>query len=488
MKNPVAWAIAGSDSSGGAGITSDILTFNHLNVHGCAIISAVTAQNSQNVSSIHHIPAAYLCEQFNALKQSYQPAAIKIGMLGNHEVINVLKAFLESYSGEVVLDPVLSSSSGQHLFDSDSESYINNLIMLFPYIDLLTPNVPEAEKILKIKIQSHDDVVAAANKILTLGVNSVVIKAGHFENDINCKDYWTNGETSFWLSSPRQTHKNYRGSGCVFSSAVTASLALGYDMKDALVIAKMYINRGIRLAQHHTDEAAILHHASFPDALQDVPDVMDTLEQVSHEAFHSCGSQALGLYPVVDDANWLATLLPLGVNTIQLRIKNKNGMELENEIKQAIQLANQYNARLFINDYWELAIAHGAYGVHLGQEDLTNADIRKIHAAGLRLGISTHCFYEVARAHAYRPSYMACGPIYPTTSKIMPFHPQGISNLHYWRRLLNDYKLVAIGGINEENIMNVVDTNVDGIAMISAITHALNPQQKTQTLLNMMAG
>jgi rhodanese-related sulfurtransferase len=114
----------------------------------------------------------------------------------------------------------------------------------------------------------------------------------------------------------------------------------------------------------------------------------------------------------------------------------------------------------------------GAYGVHLGQEDLNDADVHKIHAAGLRLGISTHCYYEVARAHAYHPSYIAIGPVFKTDSKIMSFPPQGLDRLHYWRRLLPNYPLVAIGGINEMNMQDVLATGVDGVAMISAITKA----------------
>jgi hydroxymethylpyrimidine kinase/phosphomethylpyrimidine kinase/thiamine-phosphate diphosphorylase len=178
-------------------------------------------------------------------------------------------------------------------------------------------------------------------------------------------------------------------------------------------------------------------------------------------------------------------LLPLGVKTLQLRIKNKQGLELENEIKRSIMLAEKYQANLFINDYWEMAIRYGAYGVHLGQEDLETADMTAIRQAELRLGISTHCYYEVARAHALNPSYIACGPIFTTTSKVMSFAAQGIAQLKRWRRTLN-YPLVAIGGINAERIPDVLATKVDGIAMISAITQAKDPIATTKSLMNVM--
>lgn len=200
------------------------------------------------------------------------------------------------------------------------------------------------------------------------------------------------------------------------------------------------------------------------------------------KVFPDCGSEPLGLYPIVDNAEWLEKLLPLGVKTVQLRIKDKQGIELENEIKRAVTLARKFDTRLFINDYWDMAVACGAYGVHLGQEDLAHADIEKIHEAGLRLGVSTHCEEEIARANAVCPSYMAYGPIYLTTSKIMPFKPQGLLALKQLKQV-SPYPLVAIGGINLERLPAVLETGVDGVAMISAITQADDPVAMTEKLL-----
>ncbi len=201
--------------------------------------------------------------------------------------------------------------------------------------------------------------------------------------------------------------------------------------------------------------------------------------------FLSCGPQRLGLYPIVDRASWLQKLLPLGITTIQLRSKDQTGDELENEIEQSIALANKFQARLFINDYWQLAIKHRAYGVHLGQEDVADADLQAIHQAGLRLGISSHSDEEVARACAAKPSYIAFGPVYPTTSKIMAFGPQGIAQLKHRVETL-DYPVVAIGGINHQRLPDVLATGVNGIALISAITQASDPITTTKNLLNII--
>ncbi|MDP3559568.1 MAG: thiamine phosphate synthase [Legionellaceae bacterium] len=190
----------------------------------------------------------------------------------------------------------------------------------------------------------------------------------------------------------------------------------------------------------------------------------------------------IGLYPIVDHSHWLEKLLPLGVKTIQLRIKDP-ALCLETEIKKSIALAKQYNATLFINDYWELALALGAEGIHLGQEDLETADIDAIYRAHAYLGISTNNPLEVARAQAIRPSYIACGPIFPTNSKVVSSPPQGLTQLQHWQRTL-PYPLVAIGGITAQNIDDVLATGVKGIAVISAITQAADPVAATRELLN----
>jgi len=185
--------------------------------------------------------------------------------------------------------------------------------------------------------------------------------------------------------------------------------------------------------------------------------------------FKDCGDIPLGLYPVVDDYKKLLPLYQEGVTTAQLRIKNRDIEQIEDEIIKAIDISNRFNARLFINDYWELAIKHKAYGIHLGQEDIQEANIDAIYKAGIRLGISTHTTDEIKIALDIEPSYVAIGPIYETTSKKMVYNPVGIEDLKRWGSSV-DYPIVAIGGIDIDNIKVVLDTNMaDGIAMIGGV-------------------
>ena len=197
----------------------------------------------------------------------------------------------------------------------------------------------------------------------------------------------------------------------------------------------------------------------------------------------------LGLYPVVDSVEWIARLLEAGVKTIQLRVKDLPEEEVEPAIIQAIALEQQHQAQLFINDYWRLAVKHRAYGVHLGQEDLDTADLAAIHAAGLRLGVSTHDDAELARAVAVKPSYIALGHIFPTQTKEMPSAPQGLQELErHIRQLDGSFPTVAIGGISIDKAPSVLATGVGSIAVVSAITQAADWRKATAELLALCAG
>lgn len=198
--------------------------------------------------------------------------------------------------------------------------------------------------------------------------------------------------------------------------------------------------------------------------------------------------QRLGLYPVVDSVLWIERLLAAGVTTIQLRIKALEDAQVEQDIATAIQLGKRYQVRLFINDYWRLAIKHGAYGVHLGQEDLETTDLAAIQQAGLRLGVSTHDEHELAIAKAVRPSYIAMGHIFPTQTKQMPSSPQGLAVLKQMVDNTPDYPTVAIGGISVERVPAVLATGVGSVAVVSAITQADNWQQATAQLLHLIEG
>ena len=191
-------------------------------------------------------------------------------------------------------------------------------------------------------------------------------------------------------------------------------------------------------------------------------------------------AQPIGFYPVVPTAAWVERLLGWGVRTIQLRIKaaDHTPANIAVEVKAAIDAGKAVpGAQVFINDHWQLALSAGAYGVHLGQEDLDSADIEALRRAGIRLGLSTHTPEELARAKAVQPSYLAIGPIYPTTLKVMPYEPVGLARLALWAKQAAPYPVVAIGGISLDRMPGVLACGVDGVAVVSAVTLADDPQQ-----------
>jgi thiamine-phosphate pyrophosphorylase len=188
-----------------------------------------------------------------------------------------------------------------------------------------------------------------------------------------------------------------------------------------------------------------------------------------NNAFLKC-PHALGLYAVLPDVKWVERMVYAGVPTVQLRFKSNDPQAIRQEVRAAVKAVRGTNALLFINDHWQVAIDEGAYGIHLGQEDMNDASLENIHAAGLRLGLSTHGYAEMLRADAFSPSYLALGAIFPTTLKRMQTAPQGIGRLYAYAKLMQHSSLVAIGGIDESRIGVVMQSGVGSIAVVRAIT------------------
>jgi len=191
-----------------------------------------------------------------------------------------------------------------------------------------------------------------------------------------------------------------------------------------------------------------------------------------------------GFYPIVDDLRWIERLLLLGVRTIQLRLKGCEPPERQRQIKAAITLGHQYNAQMIINDYWQDAIDFGATWLHLGQEDLAQADFPAIRNANLQLGISTHSPEELDVALAAQPDYLALGPVYETTLKKMRWLPQGLERIGLWKQKI-PCPLVAIGGITLERAPDVLRAGADSIAVVSDILQSPSPDDRAQHWLRL---
>ena len=486
---PIVWSVSGSDSGAGAGVQADLLAFNAFAVHGCTAMAALTAQNSQSVQRIEAVSAVMLNAQLAALASDMPPAAIKTGMLGSVENLRVLVGWVDRLREQypelpLVVDPVLSASSGAGFVDSELlAAYRSELI---PRATLITPNRAEAAQLLNSSVEKSGEAVElAAHALVAMGCPAVVITGGDDSYD-SSDDFALTPEASGWLTLPRVLAPHHHGTGCVFASSAAAAMARGFISIEALILAKMATTHALRHG-HAAGQGAgpVRPREDFARLIVNLPRF--TLEGRNRSTsqtldFAPLIDKSIGLYAVVDSADWVQRVLDAGVRTVQLRIKDPRQSTLRDEITRSVTAARQVDAQLFINDHWQLAIEANAYGVHLGQEDLADADLSAIAASGLRLGISTHAYWEVCRAWALRPSYIACGPIHATKAKAMPWLPQGNDNLAYWCALL-PLPVVAIAGMNVNRAREATERGAAGVAVISAITAADAPEAAIEAML-----
>ena len=489
--SPVVWSVAGSDSGAGAGLQADLRAFEAMDVHGCTIVAAITAQNSVGVQLIAAVDAAVFEAQLAALADDMPPAAIKVGMQGNVQNLRVLVRWiarlrLRNSKLTVVVDPVLGATTGASFAQADLiQAYREELL---PCADVITPNRAEAALLLRqAALTNVSTVEQAAQSLQALGCKTVIITGGDAQG-LSSEDYCLTPHAQGWLRLPRVDTPHNHGTGCVFAASVAAAMARCFVSMDALVMAKMATTHALRHAYAAGQGAGPVR--PMPDFAQHI-DNLPTFSlpsqstqpqpQPQPQQFAPLSEVDLGLYAVVDSADWVQRVLVSGVKTVQLRIKSPELVDIRREVQLSVQYARAANAQLFINDHWQLAIEEGAYGVHLGQEDLHVADLQAIAQAGLRLGLSTHSYWEVCRAWALQPSYIACGPMYATQSKDMPWQPQGTQNVSYWSALL-PLPLVAIGGINVERAAKARQAGAAGVAVISAITAAASPEAAIMAL------
>lgn len=527
---PIIWTISGSDCSGGAGIAADIKTGHALGVEVCHLITANTVQNSQQLLSVNAISVDILQQQATVLIDDKPPSVIKIGLVANVEQVLWLAKLLEQYKQLMpnlisVYDPVGQASVGGNF----STMTLDQLSPLLRQVDVITPNLMEAKHLARFAdaIDKNDENVTAVEVLAkhihqNFAISAIIIKGGHSADEQSSSDYCyhqlnqlhgkqdnqdkTQTAISYQLSTKRIESHYSHGGGCSFATALSVFFAQGYLVRDAFTLAKAFISQGLAASEQVSQSFGHQYYGAFeqqgwPRESQHFAEVVDPLniEYKNLTTFKSLNlaGKKLGLYPVIDSLYWLKRLLPLGLEIIQLRVKNLVESELDQIIIDAVKLAKDYDTRLFINDYWQLAIKHGAYGVHIGQEDLQDADLSTIQQSGIRLGISTHGCYEFLLAQQLQPSYLAIGAIFSTKTKDMTGQIQGLDNLRQVLALRPEkirlqIPVVAIGGINLERAAEVVATGVESIAVVTALTeaessHGISSEQavdKLQAMIN----
>ena len=244
---PIVLSIAGSDSSGGAGIQADLKTFSALGVYGATAITAITAQNTLGVHAQCPIPPEMVYDQITAVVEDLHPSFVKIGMLLNVEIVLAVAEALGKYPLSIVLDPVMVSSSGHRLLSVEAQDMVKQ--KLLPMAMLITPNLPEMEALTELPLSTYEEKEKAAKCLLDSGTKAILLKGGHEEGSIKTDILFTpssNGIQSSLFSSDSIPTRNIHGTGCTLSSAIAAYLAKGFRLEEAIAAAKKYISEAIR--------------------------------------------------------------------------------------------------------------------------------------------------------------------------------------------------------------------------------------------------
>ena len=295
------------------------------------------------------------------------------------------------------------------------------------------------------------------------------------------RDWLQSEHANGWLTSARIDTPHNHGTGCSFATAVAAGMALGFACADAVVLAKMATSHALAHG-HAAGEGAgpVQARRGFAIDPQRLP--MLSWSEAStlplRRGADAAALRPLGLYAIVDSAERVQQLIDAGVRTIQLRIKQPEEAvatwhaHLSDSLRQSIAACRVAGAELFINDHWRVALELGAHGIHLGQEDIAAlSDDERAHLVdcGVSLGVSSHSLWELCRAASLNPRYIACGPVWPTLTKAMPWIAQGLHNLSWWCDM-SPAPVVAIGGIvDAARVREAAQCGADGVCIVRGI-------------------
>ncbi len=443
MTAPVALTIAGSDPSGGAGVQADLRTFGALGVTGVSAVSALTAQNSLGVQAVYPVDPAVLAAQLEALFSDTPVQAVKIGMLGGAAQVRVVADALRRFSPpHVVLDTVLASTGGVPLLDDAGCAALAS--ELVPLCDLVTPNTHEGRAL---------DLSRA---------RAVLYKGGHLDGEPNDTLVFASGRQVTFPGARIPTPHTH-GTGCFLSAAIAALLARGASLEDAAREAKGLLARAL------LSPIVIGQGRGYPSLAPPV-------EARTH-AERLCLLR--GVYVVTDsrlrpDRSHEAiaeAALAGGASVIQLREKTLPTPALITLARRLRGMTEKAGALLMMNDRVDIALASDADGVHLGPDDMTPADARRLLGPDKLIGVSTGTVAE-ARAAAPFASYFGVGAIYGSTTKGDAGAAVGLERIREIKAALPSLPLVAIGGIGMETIAEVGAAGVDMAAVISAVVLA----------------
>lgn len=489
--------IAGSDSSGGAGIQADIKTMSANGVFAMSILTAITAQSTQGVFDIEDISPSMIKKQINVIFDDIEVNVIKIGMVSKIESIKAIAEALKEIRSlpPIILDPVMVSKNGFSLLSKNAkETLVKDL---FPLATLVTPNILEAEEIINRKISTVEDMKRATKEILNLGPKAVLIKGGHLKGD--AIDVLYDGVEYTIFKGNRLSNNNTHGTGCTLSSAIASNIAKGYSLKKSVKYAKEYVTEAIKYGFSLGKGIGPTHHfykfynneSRFIDKKEKYEE-KNNIPEKNNEKKDEFNLKEKKIYLITDyrlDFDMLIkktkVALESGIRIIQYRAKEKSTRVMVEEAMVLKRICDDYNAVFIVNDRVDIALAVNAHGVHLGQDDMKVSIARKILGNEKIIGKTAHNEKEAIEAMEEGADYLGVGALYKSKSKDNTVN-LAVKTLKKVRKI-TDKPIYGIGGITALNITGDIKKNIDGVAIISAILDSKNIEKEvkkiTQSLL-----
>ncbi|KAG7598008.1 Pyridoxamine kinase/Phosphomethylpyrimidine kinase [Arabidopsis suecica] len=470
-KIPQVLTVAGSDSGAGAGIQADLKVCAARGVYCASVITAVTAQNTRGVQSVHLLPPEFVSEQLKSVLSDFDFDVVKTGMLPSTEIVEVLLQNLSDFPVRaLVVDPVMVSTSGHVLAGSSILSIFRE--RLLPIADIITPNVKEASALLGgFRIETVADMRSAAKSLHEMGPRFVLVKGGDLPDSSDSVDVYFDGKEFHELRSPRIATRNTHGTGCTLASCIAAELAKGSSMLSAVKVAKRFVDNAL----DYSKDIAI------GSGMQGPFDHFFGLKKDPQSSRCSIfNPDDLFLYAVTDsrmNKKWNRSIVDAvkaaiegGATIIQLREKEAETREFLEEAKACIDICRSHGVSLLINDRIDIALACNADGVHVGQSDMPVDQVRSLLGPDKIIGVSCKTPEQAHQAWKDGADYIGSGGVFPTNTKANN-RTIGLDGL---KEVCEASKLpvVAIGGIgisNAESVMQIDAPNLKGVAVVSAL-------------------
>ncbi|CAE5958293.1 unnamed protein product [Arabidopsis arenosa] len=470
-KIPQVLTVAGSDSGAGAGIQADLKVCAARGVYCASVITAVTAQNTRGVQSVHLLPPEFVSEQLKSVLSDFEFDVVKTGMLPSTEIVEVLLQNLSDFPVRaLVVDPVMVSTSGHVLAGSSILSIFRE--RLLPIADIITPNVKEASALLGgVRIETVSDMRSAAKSLHEMGPRFVLVKGGDLPDSSDSVDVYFDGKEFHELRSPRVATRNTHGTGCTLASCIAAELAKGSSMLSAVKVAKRFVDNAL----DYSKDIAI------GSGMQGPFDHFFGLKKDPQSSRCSIfNPDDLFLYAVTDsrmNRRWNRSIVDAvkaaiegGATIIQLREKEAETREFLEEAKACVDICRSHGVSLLINDRIDIALACNADGVHVGQSDMPVDLVRCLLGPDKIIGVSCKTPEQAHQAWKDGADYIGSGGVFPTNTKANN-RTIGLDGL---KEVCEASKLpvVAIGGIgisNAESVMQIDAPNLKGVAVVSAL-------------------